>query len=883
MKINNILMTIRTAVPLIIILMCIQTNVMAQDYFVSPSATGSGNGSLTNPYTLSQAFANAQAGDVVGILPGNYTATALTTGHSGTVNNRIVFTGTDPNNKPIITNSGGASAFIRIYHDYITLKDLHLINNDDKFTIESWEDGGKRGLILDGLDSYWNYDSGSRSEDHIRLNNFVDGIIRNCTLVGSGSNLINIQVAPQGLGRCSNWIIENNEISTSPYHHAINIFPSTGWNNPAFIDSFIIRNNYIHDITDGQSAIYARYIRAFKIYNNIFVNPSGNALVISPLTASPVILHDGLDGSFDNNTIIMNSGTGVLNFSANNINVRNNIFYGAGSGFSYMQFRQYGSSGTGDPINSHVINNNLYYSVTGNNSWNWGGSSFSTISAWRSGSSQDAQGLQGNPLFTNVTSDWELQSTSPAINAGATLSYFSTDFNGSARTGTWDIGAYEFGSSGGGDIIPPQVVNASLTNSTKLVINFSEALNSTTAQNVNNYTISNGISVVSSVLTGTQVTLTTSAHLNGAYTVTANNITDLAGNVVNPSYNSATYEFTAIDTIAPQVVSAAIIDSITVQVFFSEALEPGTSQNNSNYAINGVSISNANLVSNVVTLTTSIHTPGSYSIIVSNITDPSGNMIDPQYNSTIYEYESEPNNGLLRFPVSNVLESVLPEPIHYGEKTIDGKGYYQNDPDSRWSGDTMPEWLVYDLGDIHILNSTKLSFYKWNEGRTYNYTIQVSTDSVIWTNVRSDVSSLTQEWSQEDIGPIEARYIKIIFVSSNQNSWAGLWEAEFWGYLKLPTNLDEDELTPVSFILEQNYPNPFNPTTKIKVQLPQNAQMRLAVYNMLGELIIEIANGEYTSGIYEFSFDATGLASGMYLYRVESSSFTETKKMVLLR
>lgn len=75
----------------------------------------------------------------------------------------------------------------------------------------------------------------------------------------------------------------------------------------------------------------------------------------------------------------------------------------------------------------------------------------------------------------------------------------------------------------------------------------------------------------------------------------------------------------------------------------------------------------------------------------------------------------------------------------------------------------MPEWLVYDLGDIHILNSTKLSFYKWNEGRTYNYSVQVSTDSVVWTTVRSDVISLlNQEWSQEDIGPIDARYIKII-------------------------------------------------------------------------------------------------------------------------
>jgi len=159
----------------------------------------------------------------------------------------------------------------------------------------------------------------------------------------------------------------------------------------------------------------------------------------------------------------------------------------------------------------------------------------------------------------------------------------------------------------------------------------------------------------------------------------------------------------------------------------------------------------------------------------------------------------------------------------------------------------------------------------------------LSTDSLIWNDVRSNAVSSTQEWSVEDIGPVEARYIKIVFISSNQNDWAGLWEAQFWGYLKLPTDSEDDNLTPISFILEQNYPNPFNPTTKINVQLPITTQIKLAVFNMLGELVVEIANGEYNSGTHEFNFDATGLASGMYLYRVESSSFTETKKMVLLR
>jgi len=337
------------------------------------------------------------------------------------------------------------------------------------------------------------------------------------------------------------------------------------------------------------------------------------------------------------------------------------------------------------------------------------------------------------------------------------------------------------------------------------------------------------------------------------------------------------------DLTPPQVVSASILDSVTLKIYFSENLDFGTSQNINNYSINGIDIANASLNTNIVTLTTSIHSTGTYSLVISNVTDLAGNVIDPLYNSTIYEYQGNTGSNILRLPVSNVLASVTPTPEHHAAKTIDGKGFYQGDDNSRWDGDSMPEWLVYDLGDVQIVNSTRFSFYKWNLGRVYFYTIQVSTDSLNWIEVRTDIPSSSEEWSIEEIGPIEARYVKIIFISNNQTDWAVLWESEFWGHLKLPTNLEDDEVTPVSYVLEQNYPNPFNPSTKIKVQLPQNTQMRLAVYNMLGELIAEIANGEFSSGTYNFDFDATGLASGMYLYRVESSSFTETKKMVLLR
>ncbi|MBP9121185.1 MAG: T9SS type A sorting domain-containing protein [Ignavibacterium sp.] len=89
------------------------------------------------------------------------------------------------------------------------------------------------------------------------------------------------------------------------------------------------------------------------------------------------------------------------------------------------------------------------------------------------------------------------------------------------------------------DITPPQLVSATFSDVTTLVLNFSEQLNISTAQNINNYSISNGINVSSATLSLTQVTLRTSPSESGTYTVTVNNITDLAGNIIDPNHNSA--------------------------------------------------------------------------------------------------------------------------------------------------------------------------------------------------------------------------------------------------------------------------------------------------------------------------------------------------------
>jgi hypothetical protein len=88
---------------------------------------------------------------------------------------------------------------------------------------------------------------------------------------------------------------------------------------------------------------------------------------------------------------------------------------------------------------------------------------------------------------------------------------------------------------------------------------------------------------------------------------------------------------------------------------------------------------------------------------------------------------------------------------------------------------------------------------------------------------------------------------------------------------------------PDKFELNQNYPNPFNPTTKITFTLPKDSKVNLSVYNILGERVVELVNEEKKSGYYEYDFDGSRLASGMYIYKIQTSEFSSVKKMLLLK
>ena len=88
---------------------------------------------------------------------------------------------------------------------------------------------------------------------------------------------------------------------------------------------------------------------------------------------------------------------------------------------------------------------------------------------------------------------------------------------------------------------------------------------------------------------------------------------------------------------------------------------------------------------------------------------------------------------------------------------------------------------------------------------------------------------------------------------------------------------------PKDFTLSQNYPNPFNPNTVISYSLPSASNVKLIVYNTLGQTIKTLESGYKNAGNYSINFNASALPSGIYFYRLEAGQFSQIKKMILIK
>jgi DNA-binding transcriptional MerR regulator len=123
-------------------------------------------------------------------------------------------------------------------------------------------------------------------------------------------------------------------------------------------------------------------------------------------------------------------------------------------------------------------------------------------------------------------------------------------------------------------------------------------------------------------------------------------------------------------------------------------------------------------------------------------------------------------------------------------------------------------------------------------------------------------------------------------------SWARKPDAGLWQLSTIitkgftngdPTGVATAPRVVEGYLLTQNYPNPFNPSTRIDFTLPRQAEVQVAVYNLRGEMVAELVNGRLAAGSHQLTFNAEGLASGIYIYTIRSGEFTAAKRMVLMK
>jgi hypothetical protein len=141
-----------------------------------------------------------------------------------------------------------------------------------------------------------------------------------------------------------------------------------------------------------------------------------------------------------------------------------------------------------------------------------------------------------------------------------------------------------------------------------------------------------------------------------------------------------------------------------------------------------------------------------------------------------------------------------------------------------------------------------------------------------------DVNNLTSD-------PAKWEYLKSTIDNSHMYFADPLDDATMakLGVTRKATSVEQIAEIPTDFNLEQNYPNPFNPSTMIRYSMPHSGWVQLKVFNLMGEEVATLVNQVQSAGSFECRFDAAGLASGMYFYRLQTEGFSETKKLLLVR
>ncbi|HEY7751282.1 MAG TPA: T9SS type A sorting domain-containing protein, partial [Ignavibacteriaceae bacterium] len=220
--------------------------------------------------------------------------------------------------------------------------------------------------------------------------------------------------------------------------------------------------------------------------------------------------------------------------------------------------------------------------------------------------------------------------------------------------------------------------------------------------------------------------------------------------------------------------------------------------------------------------------------------------------------------------------------LYTSKATIDSLGYIyvlsgidQNSQTKLYRSveSTIPVELVSFSADV-INDEVHLNWVTASETNNYGFEVERFSKSV-WFNVA---------FIEGDGTTTETNHYKFI----DKDLCAGkylyrLKQIDYDGSFEYSNVVEVEIKSPQEFSLFQNFPNPFNPATIIEFQIANSGFVSLKVYDVLGNEIATLVNEEKPAGSYQVNFDATGIPSGVYFYKLNAGEFSQTKKMILMK
>ena len=439
---------------------------------------------------------------------------------------------------------------------------------------------------------------------------------------------------------------------------------------------------------------------------------------------------------------------------------------------------------------------------------------------------------------------------------------------------------------------PPKIDLAEAKDGTHVALTFNEEVDRESAEKVSNYSVDNGIGVISAILDQTYrvVILTTTEHESGeTYQVTVKNVVDRAPspNVI-ASNTMRKYTYSISDVTPPKVDDIIVVNATTINVMFNEIVDRVTAENRTNYSINkNVEVYKAFLNEDLktVSLSTSEHSVGdTYELMVQNIKDRAFTANSMNQSQRVdYKYRLVSAGGDVvvgNFNIKSYRFAYLNEKDQY---YIDRSYVIEKLP----NGYNNLLWIMTANDDRYVTDNAFFSFDLNKDATVYIAFDSNAKSRPDWLKSEYKLTGASVEVSgYSEKMEIWERHFDKGRVTIGGNSAVGAKRVE--SMYSIIIRVDKDELDGSNgkderrektdgtdnVKLYQNYPNPFNAGTEIRFQIPENSFVTLTVYNILGQTVRHLADGERQASEYVLHWDGRNgegnvLPSGVYFLRLE--------------